>query len=105
MLAQLGASVEEDSRIARACAYVLDHALTPGGHFTTSGAPSGTATACRGTCVGRCPSWAAMTFDWNRRLSGWPRSVTGEGVAPVQINSRVRYYGGQVRADFCVRGE
>jgi hypothetical protein len=43
MLAQLGASVREDRRIKRACAYVLDHALTPGGQFTASGVPSSTA--------------------------------------------------------------
>ena len=43
LLAQLGASVAEDPRIARACAYLLDHALAEGGQFSTSGPPSGTA--------------------------------------------------------------
>lgn len=41
-LDQLGASVEQDERIAQACAYLLEHALAAGGHFTTSGTPSGT---------------------------------------------------------------
>ena len=48
MLAQLGASAALDERIARACAYLLDHALTPGGQFTASGAPSGTADCLQG---------------------------------------------------------
>ncbi|NTU78652.1 MAG: hypothetical protein HGA45_04480 [Chloroflexales bacterium] len=52
-LAQLGASVDEDERIGRACAYLLAHALTPGGQFTASGAPSGTADCLQGNlCSG-----------------------------------------------------
>ncbi|MBZ0304338.1 MAG: nitrogen fixation protein NifH, partial [Anaerolineae bacterium] len=43
LLSQLGASDAEDERIGQACAYILDHALTTGGQFTASGAPSGTA--------------------------------------------------------------
>ena len=39
LLAQLGASAEEDARIQQACAYVLDHTLTDSGQFSTSGAP------------------------------------------------------------------
>jgi hypothetical protein len=43
MLAQLGASIEADRRIKRACTYLLDHACTTGGQFTASGTPAGTA--------------------------------------------------------------
>ena len=41
LLAQLGASAKQDERIALACSYLLEHALAPGGQFSTSGAPSG----------------------------------------------------------------
>ena len=36
LLAQLGASAGQDERIARACAYLLDQALAPGGQFASS---------------------------------------------------------------------
>jgi hypothetical protein len=48
LLAQLGASVEVDSKIATACFYLLDHALAEGGQFTVNGLPSGTADCLQG---------------------------------------------------------
>jgi hypothetical protein len=95
-LAQLGASVECDERIARACAYLLEHALTPGGHFTASGAPSGTVDCLQGNLCGALlelgdddPRLTAA-FDW------MARSVTGEGVAPAaEREAPRRYYAGK----------
>jgi hypothetical protein len=101
MLAQLGASVEEDKRIARACAYLLDHALTPRGQFSASGAPSGTIDCLQGNL-----SWALLelgcddprletAFEW------MARSVTGEGVAPMEEKQApVRYYAGKYGPTF-----
>ncbi len=101
LLAQLGASIEEDKRIERACAYVLDHALVAGGQFTGSGAPSGTADCLQGNLC-----WALLelgcadprldaAFDW------MARSVTGEGVAPVtDKHAAVRYYAGKCGPTF-----
>lgn len=79
-LAQLGASIEEDPRIAQACSYVLDHSLAEGGKFTslTSGDPSGTIDCLQGNLC-----WALLelgcedtrleaAFDW------MARTVTGE---------------------------
>ena len=43
LLAQLGASPQEDERIGRACEYMLEEGLAESGQFTASGAPSGTA--------------------------------------------------------------
>ena len=48
LLAQLGASVEMDERIATACSYLLEHALTKDGHFTMNGLPSGTIDCLQG---------------------------------------------------------
>ena len=41
LLAQLGASAAQDERISQACSYLMYHALTSGGQFSASGAPSG----------------------------------------------------------------
>jgi hypothetical protein len=96
MLAQLGASVAEDKRIASACAYLLDHALTPGGHFTASGAPSGTADCLQGNL---CWALVELGVDDPRLESAFEwmaRSVTGEGVAPAHDRpAAVRYYAGK----------
>lgn len=101
LLAQLGATTTEDPRIASACNYILDHALAPGGQFTTNGAPSGTADCLQGNLC-----WALLelgcqdarletAFDW------LARSVTGEGIAPMsKRNAPVRYYAGKCGPDF-----
>jgi hypothetical protein len=101
LLAQLGASVNEDKRITQACTYLLDHALTEGGQFSTSGAPSGTVDCLQGNL-----SWALlelgyedprleMAFDW------MARSVTSEGIAPSEKRqATVRYYAGKCGPTF-----
>ena len=96
MLAQLGASAAQDERIALACAYLLDHSLTPGGHFTAWGAPSGTADCLQGNL---CWALVELGYDDPRLESAFEwmaRSVTGEGVAPAfERQAAVRYYAGQ----------
>ena len=101
LLAQLGASIEEDKRIPKACGYLLDHGLAEGGQFTTSGAPSGTADCLQGNLL-----WALLelgyedprldkAFDWTAR------SVTGEGIAPVEDRkAAVRYFAGKCGPSF-----
>jgi hypothetical protein len=93
LLAQLGASLTEDGRIATACAYLLDHALASGGQFSLTGPPSGTVDCLQGNLC-----WALLelgcqdprldtAFEW------MARSVTGEGVAPAtDKEAPVRYY-------------
>ncbi len=100
-LAQLGASIHEDARVARACAYLLDHALAPGGQFSTNHAASGTADCLQGNLC-----WALLelgcedprletAFDW------LARSVTGEGIAPLtERDAPVRYYAGKCGPTF-----
>jgi len=48
LLAQLGARVENDERIARACRYYLDHAFNAGGQISLEGAPSSTVDCLQG---------------------------------------------------------
>jgi hypothetical protein len=95
-LAQLGAAIAEDKRIALACAYFLDHAFAAGGQITASGAPSGTVDCLQGNLC-----WALLelgcedprldaAFEW------MARTVTGEGIAPVaDRQAAVRYYAGK----------
>ena len=93
LLAQLGARLEEDRRLASAAEYILNHALTPGGQFTASAAPSGTADCLQGNLL-----WALVVMGCNddRLIAAaeWAaRSVTGEGIATAQERTAsVRYY-------------
>lgn len=101
LLAQLGASAQQDERIARACAYFLEHGFAPGGQFTASGAPSGTADCLQGEMC-----WALLelgcddarldtAFEW------MARTVMGEGIASVSERAApVRYYAGKCGPNF-----
>jgi hypothetical protein len=93
LLAQLGAALDLDERIARACAYSLDHALTSEGHFSYNGAPSGTIGCLQGnlctalTALGCKDPRLDKAYDW------MARSETGEGVAPnSERHAALRYY-------------
>jgi hypothetical protein len=101
LLAQLGASIEEDERIARACDYILDHALAPGGQFTASGVPFGTADCLQGEL---CWALLELSCDDPRLASAFEwmaRSVTGEGIAPMtDRQATVRYYAGKCGPTF-----
>jgi hypothetical protein len=93
LLSQLGARAEIDSRLQLACAYMLDHTLTPSGQFSTSGAPSGTIDCLQGNLcaalldLGVDDPRLDLAFEW------MARTVTGEGLAPADNHSaEVRYY-------------
>jgi hypothetical protein len=96
LLAELGASMDCDGRLARACAYILEMGLVEGGQFTASGAPSGTADCLQGNLC-----WALLELGCQdprlERAYDWmARSVTGEGVAPASDRgAAVRYYAGK----------
>ena len=96
MLAQVGASAQLDPRIERACGYLLEHALAPGGQFTGSGAPSGTADCLQGNL---CQALLDVGCDDPRldtALDWMARSVTGDGVAPAtDRHAPRRYYAGK----------
>jgi hypothetical protein len=101
LLAQLGASIEEDKRIRKACAYIVDNALTSTGQFTASGAPSGTADCLQGNLI-----WALAEIGYqDSRLESaidWmARTVTGEGIAPlIDKKAEIRYYAGKCGPNF-----
>jgi hypothetical protein len=101
LLAQLGASLDEDKRIKKACDYLLEHALTEGGQFTASGTPSGNADCLQGNLL-----WALQAVGYDdprldKAFEWMARSVTGEGIAPVgDRNAAVRYYAGKCGPTF-----
>lgn len=95
LLAQLGASMQEEKRIRLACSYYLDHALSPGGQISamTNNAPSGTIDCLQGNMLWSLVSLGCddprldVAFEW------MARTVTGEGIAPVNDKQApVRYY-------------
>lgn len=98
LLAQLGASADEDKRIAQACKYLMDHALTEGGQFTavSSASPSGTADCLQGNL---CWSLMELGYDHPHLRSAYEwmaRTVTGDGIAPMkEKDAPVRYYAGK----------
>lgn len=101
LLGQLGASASLDERIPRACAYILEQGLAPGGQFTASGAPSGTADCMQGEL---CEALLALGCDDPRleKAFEWmARTVTGEGLAPSsQRDASLRYYAGKCGPNF-----
>jgi len=97
-LAQLGASVEMDERIGRACAYLLAHSLTAGGQFTASGAPSGTADCLQGNLcatlldLGYKDARIDAAFEWMARsvTGGGGRAQQGQGRTGTLLRRSVR---------------
>jgi hypothetical protein len=103
LLAQLGASVNEEKKIAHACKYLIDHALAQGGQFTmiASGAPSGTADCIQGNLL-----WSLMEMGYEdprlKKAYEWmARTVTGDGIARMeQKDAPLRYYAGKCGPNF-----
>jgi len=94
LLAQLGASPQEDARVAAACEYLLEHTLTPTGQFGANGRPSDTFDCLQGNLawslleLGCDPVRLEAAYDWIAR------SVTGEQIASAdETDAAVRYYG------------
>lgn len=101
LLAQLGASTALDHRIARACAYLLDHALTDRGQFSSTGPPSGTVDCLQGNLCWALPALGCDDPRLNGAFEWMARTVTGEGLASRhERKAPLRYYAGQCGPDF-----
>jgi len=101
LLAQLGASVDYDERIARAVNYLLDNSLTENGQFTMSGTPSTTIDCLQGNMcaalldLGSNDPRLDVAFDW------MARSVSGDDIAPnTEPRAKLRYYAGNCGPGF-----
>jgi hypothetical protein len=93
LLAQLGASVEQDERVAKACNYLLEHAYATGGYMSHNGAPGGTFDCLQGNL---CWALTELGFEDPRLDEAYhwlAISQTGEGVASkTERDAKVRYY-------------
>lgn len=93
-LAQLGASVQEDERLATACDYYLEH-MAPGGQFATSssGAPSSTVDCLQGNMCWALLELGCQDERLEKAFEWMARSQTGEGMAPMEEKYALpRYY-------------
>lgn len=96
LLAQLGARIEADERIAIACNYLLDHALAPGGQFASATAPAGTVDCLQGNLCWSLLELGCEDPRLEKAFEWMARTVTGEGIAPLSDKSApVRYYAGK----------
>jgi hypothetical protein len=93
LLSQLGASIEMDGRLATACSYILEQALTDDGHFTINGAPSGTIDCLQGNLCAALLDLGSKDPRLDKAFEWMARSVTGDGVAPIEDKEApIRYY-------------
>lgn len=100
-LAQLGAQMTYDKRIAQACAYALENSMVDGGRFTSSGTPSGTVDCLQGNM---CTALQALGVKFEQLAEAYEwmaRTVTGEGLAPnSERQATLRYYAGKCGPGF-----
>ena len=100
-LGQLGASVNVDPRINQACAYLLDHALSAGGHFSSTGTPGGTVDCLQGNLLTALFDLGYEDPRTEKAVEWMARSVTGDGIAPnTERQAAVRYYAGKCGSGF-----
>jgi hypothetical protein len=105
LLSQLGASLELDKRVAAACAYLLEHALTKYGQFTMNGLPSGTIDCLQGNLCAALLNLGCEDPRLDKAFDWMARSVTGEGLAPMEDKAApVRYYSGKCGSQFACGG-
>jgi hypothetical protein len=101
LLSQLGASVEADQRIATACTYYLDHAMTPDGQICANGTPSQTIDCLQGNMLA---AFLKMGFEdprMEKAFEWMAMTVTGEGIAEQGDTSTPRrYYAGKIGPGF-----
>ncbi len=92
-LAQLGASVDGDPRIATAAAYYLDHAVTPAGQISYNGTPGGTIDCLQGNMLTALSDLGVVDERTEKAFDWMARTVTGDGIAEKEDrNATLRYY-------------
>jgi hypothetical protein len=93
LLSQLGASSEINPRVAAACAYLLEKALTQYGQFSINGQPSGTIDCLQGNLCAALLDLGCDNAYLDKAIEWMARTVTGEGMAPQEEkSSALRYY-------------
>jgi hypothetical protein len=96
LLAQLGANIEMDDRIAKAVNYYMENAFTPIGQITGSRTPSGTADCLQGNMCWALQELGCQDERLDKAFEWMARSITGEGIAPMtDKDASIRYYAGK----------
>jgi hypothetical protein len=105
LLGQLGATTDMDARIQRACNYVMENTFNENGQFSLTGPPSGTVDCLQGNL---CSALLDLGFEdprLDKAFEWMARSVTGEGVAPLEDKQApIRYYAGKWGPGFACGG-
>ena len=92
LLAQLGASLEMDGRIAKAVNYYLENALSPDGQISHSTSPWGTLDCLQGNMLSALLDLGCQVERLEKAFEWMARTVTGEGIAPQKDeDARLRY--------------
>jgi hypothetical protein len=105
LLAQLGASIQMDARLKKACAFVLEHTLTSQGQFSATGVPSGTIDCLQGNLCWALHKMGCRDPRLNQAFEWMARSVTGDGIAPSDDkNAATRYYASKCGPQFACGG-
>ena len=100
-LGQLGASADFDQRIPRACRYLVDHALTEYGQFSSSGTPGSSVDCLQGNLLAALLDLGFEDPRLETAIEWMAHSVTGDGIAPMGDKSTpIRYYAGKCGPDF-----
>jgi hypothetical protein len=100
-LAQMGADISLDSRIATACQYYLDHAVTERGQISTNGTPSYTIDCLQGNMLAALLDLGFQDPRLDQAFEWMSRTVTGEGMASsAEKHADFRYYGYKYGPDF-----
>jgi len=93
LMAQLGASVEQEPRVEEACSYYLDNAISEDGHFSYNKAPGGTFDCLQGNMCWSLTTMGCTDPCLDEAYQWLAISQTGEGVAPrTEKDAPLRYY-------------
>jgi hypothetical protein len=82
-----------DERITKAVNYYLEESTTPIGQISASKAPSGTIDCLQGNLCYALQELGCKDIRLDKAFEWMARSVTGEGVAPLnEKDAKIRYY-------------
>jgi hypothetical protein len=93
LLGQLGASIEEDPRLAKSSQYLLENALGQAGQFTWKGTSSCTIDCLQGNLCTALLDMGCQDPRLEAAMAWMAHSQTGRGLAPLgDTSTRERYY-------------
>jgi hypothetical protein len=101
LLAQLGASLEMDPRLATACSYMMEHTLCSGGQFSWRGTSSCTIDCLQGNLCSALLDLGCRDPRLDQAFEWMARSQTGQGLAPMgDTSTSSRYFQGKCGPNF-----